>query len=116
MSAVDLHLAQSSIPEDQTISGEPTSGLVELCELAGAAVGIWETSEGVSRDVEAEEVFVVLSGRATVETDDGARIDLEPGVVVRLASGTHTIWTVHEPLRKVYFAINEPEGPDDANS
>ena len=55
-------------------------------------------------DVEADEVFVVLSGAATVEFDDGtASLTLGPGDVVHLAEGARTVWTVTETLRKVYL-------------
>ena len=41
---------------------------------------------GAMRDVEADEVFVVLAGAATVEFEDPAlaAIELRPGSVVRL--------------------------------
>ena len=43
---------------------------------------------GVMRDVEAEELFVVLSGAATVEFDDDSpALTLGAGDVVRLAKG-----------------------------
>ena len=44
-------------------------------------------------------------GSATVEfADDGETLDLRAGDVVRLAAGTHTVWSVTETLRKVYLA------------
>ena len=59
---------------------------------------------GVMTDVEADEVFVVLSGSATVEFADGTTpLNLGPGDVARLAAGTETVWTVTETLRKVYL-------------
>ncbi len=58
------------------------------------------------RDVEDDEVFVVLAGEATVEFIDPVLppIELRAGSVVRLESGMHTVWTVRETLRKVYVA------------
>jgi uncharacterized cupin superfamily protein len=59
---------------------------------------------GTMSDVEADEVFVVLSGSATVEFGDGSpTISIGPGDVVRLAEGAETVWTVTETLRKVYL-------------
>ena len=55
-----------------------------------------------STDVEADEVFVVLSGRATVEVVDGPTLEIGPGDVGLLPAGARTTWTVHETLRKVY--------------
>ena len=59
---------------------------------------------GTATDVEADEVFVVLSGRATLTFEaDGETIELGPGVVVRLREGERTTWTVHETIRKIYL-------------
>ncbi len=59
---------------------------------------------GVMTDVEADEVFVVVSGSATVEFGDGSQsLRLGPGDVVRLAAGAETVWTVSQTLRKVYL-------------
>ena len=51
-----------------------------------------------------DEVFVVVSGRGSVLFEDGERIDLAPGVAVRLTAGEHTVWTVTERVRKVWVA------------
>lgn len=87
---------------EQTLAGDPHAGVQELGTIAGADIGIWEMTPGTVTDVEAEEVFVVLTGRATVEFEGGERLELTPGLVVTLADGERTTWTVHETLRKVY--------------
>ncbi|MBM0125338.1 cupin domain-containing protein [Pimelobacter simplex] len=76
-------------------------------------VGIWEAAPGVDVDVEVEELFVVLSGRGTVEFADGSTLDLVPGAVVHLHEGDHTTWRVTETLRKVYVQLpaRSEEGP-----
>ncbi|MBI3225522.1 MAG: cupin domain-containing protein [Mycolicibacterium cosmeticum] len=85
--------------------GSARAGTRPLMEFGGLEVGIWEMTPGEMTDVEADEVFVVLSGAATVEFADGATpLTLGPGDVVRLAAGTETVWTVTETLRKVYLA------------
>ena len=55
-------------------------------------------------DIEIDEVFVVLTGEATVEFIEPALpgIELRPGSLVSLTSGMRTIWTVRETLRKIY--------------
>ncbi|HET8896428.1 MAG TPA: cupin domain-containing protein, partial [Protaetiibacter sp.] len=69
----------------------------------GAEVGVWEITPGVASDVEEHEVFVVLSGRATITFDGRLEpIAVRAGSVVRLEAGMRTTWTVHETLRKVY--------------
>ncbi len=69
----------------------------------GAEVGVWEITPGVVSDIEEEEIFIVLSGRATVAFANGQDpIEVRAGSVVRLAAGMSTTWTVHETVRKVY--------------
>ena len=45
--------------------------------------------------VEADEVFVVLAGSATLEFEEPPLppVELAPGVVVRLSAGMRTVWT-----------------------
>jgi uncharacterized cupin superfamily protein len=89
---------------EQIVSGSPeVSGLV-LDTSADARVerGIWQHTPGVSRDVEADELFVVISGRATVEIEGGSVLELAPGVLGLLKAGDRTVWAVHETLRKAY--------------
>ena len=64
--------------------------------------GIWEHTAGTSRDVEADEMFVVVGGRATVAVQDGPTFEVGPGDVGVLRAGDRTTWTVHETLRKVF--------------
>lgn len=87
---------------DQVIEGKPAAGSIPLTTLADLEIGVWEMTPGVCTDVEADEVFVVLSGSATVKFDDGSAVELRPGSVVRLHEGEHTTWTVRETLRKIY--------------
>jgi uncharacterized protein len=97
-------LEHEPVPADQSLGGEPHTGTAELGRFGGLEVGVWEMTPGVMRDVEAEEVFVVLSGAATVGFEDGSpALTLGAGDVVRLAKDTKTVWTVTETLRKVYL-------------
>ena len=102
--AGSLSVEHETVTPEQTVDGRPRTGVVELGRFGGLDVGVWEMTPGVMRDEEADEVFVVLSGSATVEFDDGTTaLSLQPGDVVRLAEGTKTVWTVTETLRKVYL-------------
>ena len=92
------------LPADEVVDGSPTAAVVSLDAVGGAEVGLWEMSEGTARDTEVDEVFVVVSGRGSVEFEDGERIDLAPGVAVRLTAGERTVWTVTERLRKIWVA------------
>ena len=97
-------LEHDAVAPDQVVDGEPRTGAATLGRFGGLEVGVWEMTPGVMSDVEADEVFVVLSGAATVEFDDGTTpLQLSPGDVVRLAEGARTVWTVTETLRKIYL-------------
>lgn len=106
MDAGALPLAHEHLPADEVLAGAPTSAVQELATLGGIEIGVWEMTPGTATDTEADEVFVVLSGRATIAFASSGLPDLEvgPGSVVRLAEGMRTTWTVTETLRKIYVA------------
>jgi len=110
VAATTAALEHEPLPTEQIVSGTPTSATLVLDERDGREIGVWEMSPGAASDLEADEVFVVLAGRARVEfssVPDGdvpSPIDIGPGSVVRLTEGMTTTWTVHETLRKVYLA------------
>lgn len=102
----DLGLAHAPLPADEVVAGSPTTAIVVLDDTGDREIGIWEMTPGTATDTEADELFVVLSGRATIAFDEPSLPSLEvgPGSVVRLAEGMRTTWTVTETLRKVYIA------------
>ncbi|MCD2443278.1 cupin domain-containing protein [Agromyces sp. SYSU K20354] len=104
--AASVALSHEPVPADQVVEGSPTTGYVALDESDAGEIGVWEMTPGAMRDVEVDEVFVVLSGAATVEFEHphSSPIVLAPGSVVRLDAGMKTIWTVRETLRKVFIA------------
>jgi uncharacterized protein len=90
------------------LSGEPRIAQAETGVWNGIATGVWEITPGVVSDVELDELFVVLSGKATVEVKatverEGTTFTIAAGDFVRLYAGMQTVWTIHETLRKVYF-------------
>lgn len=102
--AAALDLEHDRVPAEQSVSGSPSTAAMAVDEFVGLEIGVWEMTPGVMTDVEADEVFVVLSGCATVDfADTGPTLQLGPGDVVRLAGGAKTIWTVTETIRKVYL-------------
>jgi uncharacterized cupin superfamily protein len=73
--------------------------------------GVWECTPGefpFRRDGY-DEVFCVLSGRATLHIDgpdgSGQSLALVPGSVVLTPAGLTGSWHVHETLRKAYTII-----------
>jgi uncharacterized cupin superfamily protein len=102
--AAAIDLDHEPVPADQSVRGEPTTAATAVDEFGGLEVGVWEMTPGVMTDVEADEVFVVVSGSATVEFGDGSQtLHIGPGDVVRLAAGAETVWTVSATVRKVYL-------------
>ncbi|MBN9151303.1 MAG: cupin domain-containing protein [Cryobacterium sp.] len=105
VNAVELELLHSPVPAEQVLEGAPTVSAAVLGEFEGREVGVWELTPGTVTDVEADELFVVVSGAATVNFLDEDRLEhLAPGSVMQLKAGQRTVWTVTETLRKVYIA------------
>ncbi|MGW0949211.1 cupin domain-containing protein [Streptomyces sp. NPDC002623] len=64
--------------------------------------GVWQMDPGVLEGVEGDEMFVIVSGRATAEFADGRVWQLGPGDVGIMVPGDVCRWTTHETLRKVF--------------
>lgn len=93
-----------------TGNGDATTAFAELGTIAGADYGLWEMSTGEMRDVEGDEVFLVISGKGRIEFDepDVSPVELAPGMLVRLEDGMKTRWCVDKaPLRKLFIAPSE---------
>ena len=80
-----LPLEFEPVPAAQRTAGEPETGYAVLGTLGEAELGVWEMTTGGMRDVEVDEVFVVL----------------DPGVLVQLTAGDRTVWTVRQRIRKL---------------
>lgn len=97
-------LDHEPLPADEVVDGSPTAAVVSFGTVGETEVGVWEMTEGTARDTEVDEVFVVVAGRGSVTFEDGERIELTPGVAVRLTAGERTVWTVTERVRKIWVA------------
>lgn len=100
--AATLALPATPLDTDQVVSGDPRVATLDVLGAQDLTIGIWEHTPGVSSDVEGDEVFVVLAGRATVVVEGGPTLELGPGDIGVLEAEARTTWTVHETLRKVY--------------
>ncbi len=97
----------ASKPRANPIKGEPHESTAELWVHNGLNVGVWEATPGsfpASRDGY-DEVFVCLSGEATITGSDGVRYDLSAGSVLFTPSGFTGRWDVTETFRKVYCIV-----------
>jgi uncharacterized cupin superfamily protein len=105
LSVTGLDLDDDPLDPAAIVSGAPEASSCELSVSADGSVrrGVWQITPGVVTDVEADEMFVVVGGRATIELlDRGEVLDVGPGDVCVLVEGERTRWTIHETLRKVY--------------
>lgn len=93
-------LAAALEPDEPNALSTASRALTHLREME---VGLWEAGPGTDDDVEADEVFLVLAGAGGVTFADGSRIELRPGVLVRLHAGDRTTWEVTQRLRKLYL-------------
>lgn len=101
----EIEMSLEAVPADDVVSGSPEQGIAELGTIGGAEAGIWELRGGVVTDTEVDELFVVLSGAATIEfLDEGRSVEVGPGDVMRLTAGSRTKWTVEDHIRKVFIA------------
>jgi len=89
---------------DEIVDGTPTTAEVSVTSIGDVEVGIWQITPGTVRDVEKDEVFVVLEGEGTIRFAGGEVVQLGPGSLVRLHAGEVTEWEIRTTLRKVYVA------------
>lgn len=112
---ITVAVETEAVPAEDVVSGTPRQGTLELGSIGGAETGIWELRGGTVTDTEIDEIFVVLSGGASIEllSEPGVElaegisprvIEVGPGDVMRLVAGTRTRWTVTDHIRKVYIA------------
>ena len=105
VAAGTIALPHEPVPSAQRVEGAPSTGATELGAFGGLEVGVWEMAPGTMTDVEADELFVVVAGRATIAFDGRPEVlVIGPGDIVRLTEGDRTTWTVTETIRKVYLA------------
>jgi uncharacterized cupin superfamily protein len=110
-----VELGEERLDPSTILAGSPTTyeGEIATAPLPGGAelaTGVWRCTEGTVTDVEADETFVVLSGRATID-HDGTSHEVGPGDVCVLPAGAETTWTIHETLTKVFVIVDG--GADD---
>ena len=91
VAAAAAELADEPLDPEQVIAGDPRTSSYVLTESAdGTETGVWRCTPGTFSDVEADEVFVVVEGRATIAWD-GGEVEVGPGDVCTLAPGTETV-------------------------
>ncbi|WP_202421836.1 cupin domain-containing protein [Gordonia sp. SID5947] len=97
---VDMHPYPVE-PERITPGTEATANVLWDREGGNELGAVWQMTPGVLEGVKAEETFIVISGRATIEFEDGRVSEIGPGSVGVFFEKDSTRWTVHETLRKI---------------
>ena len=99
---VELH--RDDIDPAKLVSGSPEiySAIMSTSYNGKILRGIWKCTVGTVRDVEEDEMFTVLEGRATVVIENGPTLELSPGVMGEFKKGDKTVWTIHENLLKTF--------------
>jgi len=104
--AADIELEPEEFAPGQVIAGTPEMMSRDLYVSGDERVfsGIWSVTPGKYHDcMDGDETFVVLSGRMTVEPDDGSPpFEVKAGDVCVFAAGYRSVWTIHETIVKGY--------------
>lgn len=108
--AVSLHgltsmTLQPSEAPSRIISGDPAAREMILHEDDRMEVGVWEVGPGSfhSSKIGVSEFMYFVSGAGTITREGGEVIDIRPDAYVSLPDGSHVVWNVEEPARKVYI-------------
>ena len=100
IAAAAAGLEPDPLDPEQILEGSPETAAHGLAATPeGGESGVWRCTPGRFSDVEADETFVVIEGRATIEWEGGL-VEVGPGDVCVLEAGTETVWTVHETILK----------------
>lgn len=99
-------LEPDPLEPDQIVSGDPRTSDLALAESGDGSetCGFWRCTPGTFTDVEVEESFLIITGRARVEFEDGRDLSFGPGDTHTFAGGEKTVWTVTETVLKAYWA------------
>jgi uncharacterized protein len=86
------------------VAGEPRASVLELYRDDVVEFGVWEVTPGefAGENAGFAEQMHVLCGEATVSSEDGATVELRPGVSFIARAGWRGRWVVRETVRKLY--------------
>jgi len=104
--SVNADLEWINLPTEKLDNGKVVStGYKPVpASTANLTAGVWEHEKGTSFDEEAQEMFVIVSGKGKITIiETGEVLILRPGVVGALQPGTKTRWDIEENLRKVFI-------------
>jgi uncharacterized cupin superfamily protein len=91
-------------------SGNPRASVLELYRDDVVECGVWEVTPGefAGENAGFGEHMYVLCGEATVTSEDGAAVELRPGVSFVARAGWRGSWDVRETVRKIFVIWRMP--------
>ena len=91
-------------PKSCIVEGSPEVFSSILSTSADGKIlrGIWKCTVGVVTDIEEDEMFTIIEGRAKVEVEGGPVMELSPGTVGFFTKGARTTWTIYEDILKTF--------------
>ena len=100
----DVQLTKDALDPSSVLAGSPEVFSVVLSSSYNGNVvrGIWKCTEGTVTDIEEDEMFTILEGRATVHIEGGPTLELTSGCMGELKKGEKTTWVVHETIVKTF--------------
>lgn len=107
MSVTDCHrddLTTGKLREDQILGGDPSTRYVTLASSPDEAMStsLWECMPGTFRwQYRSDEVVHILTGEVDVTDHTGKIATLVPGSIAYFPAGSHAVWIVKKPLRKL---------------
>jgi uncharacterized cupin superfamily protein len=104
--ATELEAKPLAPPNAEPLSGEIiVRGKVQFVDGDRSIIsGVWESDPGTSRweFLTRGEIVHILAGRMTVQRDGEEAVELTAGSAAYFPIGWTGVWTVIEPVRKLY--------------
>ncbi|MBQ9917007.1 MAG: DUF861 domain-containing protein [Microbacterium sp.] len=108
LDAAELEAKPLAPPNAEPLSGEIiVRGKVQFVNDDRTIIsGVWESDPGTSRweFLTRGEIVHILAGRMTVQRDGEEAVELTAGSAAYFPIGWTGVWTVVEPVRKLYVA------------
>ena len=100
----DAVLDKDDLDPSNIVSGNPEvySKILSTSLNESVIRGIWKCTAGVVTDIEQDEMFTIIEGRATIYIEDGPILEVSPGYVGFFTKGAKTKWIIHEDILKTF--------------
>lgn len=96
------------LPKDWVLEGQPSpTGAVLVRSPDGSQrSGLWQCQPGrFHYHFRTHETAHILEGLAHIQEECGENYTIRAGDVVHFPLGLSTVWTVKEPIKKIFFLV-----------